>query len=155
VGAAESRGHLQSLALLLLNAGKAVLCSLASLGVGHAEHVVGLDAAHHSGLAGNGRSEHQALGLLIHTVESVHGLLMGLVVAGGSLLVSGLGKSGVLNVGVLAAEESVDGGWGNGLLQKHVRNLKLTANYLPLRSGASCAPHPQSGRRFRAARPSG
>lgn len=52
----KSRCHLEGLALLLLNAVQRVLRPLASLCVGHTEHVISLDSADHARVAGDGLS---------------------------------------------------------------------------------------------------
>lgn len=117
----EGGGHLQGLSLLLLDARKTVLCSLASLGVGHAENIVSLDSAVNTGVAGDGLSEHKALGLLLDTVEGSDGLGFLLVTLVG-LCTSVVGLTGgVYNLGIFAAKEGVHGCWGNWLLQISLR----------------------------------
>jgi len=109
----ESGSHLQGLSLLLLDAGKTVLCALAGLCVGHAEHVVSLHSAVHARVAGDGLAQHQALGLGADAVEGGDGLVSGLVaIIGNGVIGCGLG-SWVVNLGVFATEESVHGRWGN------------------------------------------
>ena len=114
----ESGSHLEGISLLLLDAGKTVLCSLASFGVGHAEHVVGLDSAVNTGVAGNGLSEHKALWLLADAVEGGDGLVVVLVSVVSNGVISSRLAGRVVNLWVLATEESVNGCWGNWLLQK-------------------------------------
>ena len=118
LGGGEGRGHLQSLALLLLDAAETVLCSLAGFGVGHAEHVVSFNSTVHTGVAGDGLSKHKALRFVLDAVEGSDGLITGLIVV---LIYFHLGsglRSRVLNFGVLTSKESVHGCWGNWLLQK-------------------------------------
>lgn len=114
----EGRGHLQGLTLLLLDAGERVLCTLARFGVGHAEHVVGLNAAIHTRVAGDWLSEHQTRWLLLNAVESLDGLGLGLV-SWAVIVTSSWGVAGgVIDLWVLATEEGVHGGWWDWLLQK-------------------------------------
>ena len=118
LGGVEGRGHLQSLTLLLLDAAETVLGSLASFGVGHAEHVVGLNSTVHTGVTRDGLAEHKALRLIFNAVESSNGLLTSLIIVIGALLLGGGALRGVIHLGVLASEEGVHGGGGNWLLQK-------------------------------------
>ena len=97
--------HLQSFALLLLNACETVLGSLASLGVGHAENIVSFDSAVNTAVAWDWLSEHKALRLLFDTIKGSNSLIVGLVhVSTGGLLVGRLG-SWVFNLWVVNTEE--------------------------------------------------
>jgi hypothetical protein len=111
----EGGSHLQSLSLLLLNAGKTVLGSLASLGVGHTENVVSFDSAVDTGVAGDRLAEHQALGSLLNAVEGSDGLRFLLVTSVGLGLAGVRFTGGVGDLGIFATEESVHGCWGNWL----------------------------------------
>lgn len=113
----EGGSHLQSLALFLLDAGKTVLCSLAGLRVGHAEHVVSLDSAVHTRVARDWLAQLVAPHFLLVAVEGSHGLGFSLVICGGIGLTAGGALRGVLNLGVVATEEGVHGCWGDWLLQ--------------------------------------
>jgi hypothetical protein len=116
VGGLKDSGLLEGLALLLLDAALALLGSAVSLSVGHAEHVISLDAAAHTGVAGNGLAELEALLLVLNTVEDGGGLvevLAGLLASGNGVA----GSEGVLNVGNFDSKEGGDGLWGHGLLQ--------------------------------------
>jgi hypothetical protein len=117
----ESGSHLEGISLLLLDAGKTVLCSLASLVVGHAENVVSLDSAVNTGVAGDGLTEHEALWLLADAVEGGDSLVVVLVSTVSNGIVSSWLRGGVVNLGVFATEESVNGCWGNWLLQNYFK----------------------------------
>ena len=144
-------GHLQSLALFSLNAGQTIFAPLDGFGVGHAENVVRLNAAGETAVAWDGLAKFQACLSLLNTVESVNSLLLRLGRLAGLKLLSRARLEGVLNLGFLNTEESMDARWRDWLL------LKVSRKGVGLlwRSGASGAQRRPFGRRSRASSWSG
>ena len=143
-------GHLQSLALFSLDAGQTVFASLGGFGVGHAEHVVRLNAAGETAVAWDGLAKFQACLSLLNTVESVNSLLLRLGGLASLDLLSRARLAGVLNLGVLNSEESMDARWRDRLLLKSGGGVGLL-----WQSGASGAQRRPFGRRSRASSWSG
>ena len=92
----------------MLNAGKGVLCSLASFGVGHTEHIVGFNSTVNTGVSGDGVAQLKALGSLLDTVEGSDGVLFFLILLGLlTVVVTGF-TGGVVNSGGINSKEGVD-----------------------------------------------
>ena len=131
------RGGLQGLALFNFDSVLAFLCASASLCVGHAEDVIGLHAAVDTTVPWDGVA--QLRGLVtgyLHAVENAESILVGLLVLGGNLGLSGtelgLGalESLLLDNWVSLAEahtvELVDGVSRDWLLSTFIVRLFLT-----------------------------
>jgi len=103
--------------------------SVPCLSIGHAEQVVGVDAAVSATVAGNRSANHLSFLGLIHAEEIVHGLIVGLgggfsvwycrfSVELGSITVELLVRNNTISVIEVSAEELADSLWVDGLLHK-------------------------------------
>lgn len=96
-----------------------LLRSAVGFGIGHAEHVVGFNAAAHSGVARDWLSESEALLFLFNSIEHIDSFFNILA----CLLFSfalGAGSKGIVDVLDFTAKEGGNGLGRHGLLQINV-----------------------------------